>query len=129
MQSKKNLKESILKEYNMTYIDWLGYETTRFELHHIKKRENGGLLVRDNIAPLGKIDHRYIHIIEYKDLEMYLYLNTMLKIINQQGYMPTTAQLKAIDSVFKQFEREHSGDYNSKGEILIKEQYTKRIKL
>lgn len=116
--------------YDMDKTDWLGYEildSERLDFHHITKREDGGKKIIANGAVLNNYDHKYLHIVEYKDLEMYLYLNAILRIINNQGHMPTTAQLKAIDSVLKEFEREHCSDVNAKGEYLIKERYTRRL--
>ena len=64
-----------------------------------------------------------------KDIEIYSYINNMLKTINSQMYMPTRQQLLAIDSVFRQFEREYCGKKTAKGNELIKEEYTKRLKI
>lgn len=58
---------------------------------------------------------------------MYIYLNNILKEINNQGYMPIYRQYKAIDSILRQFEIEHCSDRTKKGKLLIKEEYTKRL--
>lgn len=116
----------------MSNIDWMGYELKKgniFNYHHIIKKEHGGLLTINNGAILcgGTSSHQYLHIIEYKDFELYVYLNNILQNINSQREMPSRQQLLAIDSILRQFEREHSGDRTSKGKVLIKEEYTRRI--
>lgn len=118
--------------WNMTDIDWLGYQLNKeqkFIFHHIHKREHGGKVELNNGAILcgGVNSHQYLHIIECKDYELFVYLNNMLKTINNQREMPNKQQLLAIDNIFKQFEREYCGYRNSRGELLIKEEYTKRL--
>ena len=92
--------------------------------HHIQKKEHGGPFTFDNGALLrGDTSHEYLHIIEYKDLDMYLYINNILKQINDQQARPTKQQLLAIRDVLLQFEREHDTETNSKGRLLIKQRY------
>lgn len=56
---------------------------------------------------------------------MYFYINNLLRVINDQRYKPTIAQLKAIKSILEQFEKEHCSDRTSKGKLLIKDEYIK----
>ena len=115
--------------WNMEDTDWLGYKLQKkdyFSFHHIKPKRDGGKARIDNGAILTSISHPYIHLIESKDIELYIYINNMLKSINDQRQMPTKQQLLAIDSILKQFEKEHSADITNKGCYLIKEEYTKR---
>lgn len=126
----KEVTRNLYINFNMRDMDWLGYKIYRkndLDFHHIKKREDGGKFTYSNGAVLNHMDHGYLHIIEYKDLDMYVYLNMILKQINEQGYMPTKQQLIAINFVLEQFEREHCSDYNCKGQPLIKEEYTRRL--
>lgn len=126
----KKITQRMYESYKMKEVDWLGYEIhslSSLDAHHIIKKADGGLYREDNIAILNNHDHRYLHIIESKDLELYAYLNIILKKINEQGKMSSINQLLAINSILEQFEREYSGTYNSKGEPLIKEEYTKRL--
>lgn len=125
----KKIKITMINAYKMDKMDWMGYYLVGndiFTYHHIKKKENGGLLTFNNGAILTSIAHPYLHVIEYKDLDMYKYINLILQNINYQGYMPTLEQLRIIDNVLKQFEREHSGEINHKGRYLIKEEYVSR---
>lgn len=125
----RNITKEMVKIWKMEDVDWLGYQVDRqksFEFHHLVKREHFGKLEINNGAVLG-YSHKYLHIIEYKDLDMYIYLNNILKNINNQRCMPNTQQLLAIDSVLRMFEREHCSDTNAKGRLIIKEEYTKRL--
>ncbi len=120
----------LIEAFQPTSLDWMGYEfrnIRELNFHHIQKKEHGGKYSFDNGALLcGDTAHQYIHVIEYKDLDMYLYINALLKGVNTQGYRPTKNQLLAIKSVLEQFEREHSGDRTNKGKPLIKPKYVER---
>jgi hypothetical protein len=114
----------------MDNMDWMGYKLTRKNFptfHHLVKKCDGGSLSIENGAVLGKNDHTYLHIIEYKDYEMYLYINNILKEINNQRYMPTYNQICDIDDTLYLFEKEHCSDTNKKGELIIKPEYTRRL--
>lgn len=123
----KGLTRAMAKEYRTRGNDWMGYtiqSINQLSYHHIQKKEDGGPFTWDNGALLRRdTAHEYLHIIEYKDLEMYDYINGILKQINTQGYQPTREELIAIRNVLLSFEREHCSDRNSKGKILIKSKY------
>lgn len=123
----KPVTHEMIRIYHPKDIDWMGYELRSIKdltYHHIIKRENGGLLTLDNGALLrGDTAHEYLHIIECKDLDMYIYINNLLKNINTQGYNPTKRQLLAIRAILEQFEREHCSDRTSKGRPLIRTKY------
>ena len=105
--------------------DWMNYRIVRKDMtaHHIVKKEDGGLLRIDNIAPLMDVSHSYLHIIEYKDIETYNAINKIFKYVNHQGYEPTLEQREIVEYLLREFERVHRSDRNSKGERLIKEKY------
>lgn len=123
----KELTRAMAKEYRTRGNDWMGYtiqSINQLSYHHIQKKEDGGPFTWDNGALLRRdTAHEYLHIIEYKDLEIYDYINGILKQINTQGYKPTREELIAIRNVLLSFEREHCSDRNSKGKILIKSKY------
>ena len=129
----KRVTREMIQIWNVKNFDWLGYELKKgdyLSYHHIvPKRDNGKMSVDNGALLSGKISHPYIHLIEAKDIEIYSYINNMLKTINNQRYMPTRQQLLAIDSVFRQFEREYCGKKTAKGNELIIEEYTKRLKI
>lgn len=123
----KQLTRDMIKIYKPKGIDWMGYKLNTVQdltYHHIVKKEHGGLFTFDNGALLrGDTGHEYLHIIENKDLDIYIYINNILKEINTQQYRPTKEQLLLIKNVLLQFEREHCSDRNSKGKQLIKTKY------
>ena len=108
----------------------MGYQLMKgeeFTFHHILKKEHGGDYGLKNGAILcGKTAHPYIHIVEQRDLDIFIFINKVLKQINNQGHVPDINQLKRINDVLKIFEREHQGEITSKGKILIKDEYTER---
>lgn len=126
----KKITIQMINIYKITNIDFMGYklmEKDTYDFHHIHKKEHGGKYSLDNGAVLcHSSSHRYLHTIEHKDLDMYVYINKILKDINNQGYLPTKEQLLLIFDCLDRFEKEYSGAVNSKGKPLIKEEYTKR---
>ena len=70
--------------------------------------------------------HRYLHLIESKDIEAYIVINKIFKIVNEQGYEPTYGQRQMIEYILREFETYHREDKNSKGKVLIKDEYLKR---
>lgn len=124
------IKRQLIEIYKPKGIDWMGYDINSvrdLSYHHIEKKEDGGLVTLDNGALLhGDTSHPYLHLIESKDFDMYLYINNLLKNVNTQGYAPTKRQLLAVRAILEQFEREHCSDTNSKGRQLIKTKYIER---
>lgn len=123
----KTITRELIYLYRPRHIDWMGYELRSINdltYHHIQKRADGGNLTLDNGALLrGDTAHEYLHIIENKDLDMYVYINNLLKNVNTQGYAPTKRQLLAVRAILEQFEREHCSDKTSKGKPLIRTKY------
>ena len=119
--------KTLINIYNMKDVDWMGYKLQeRFSYHHIVKRCHGGERTFNNGAVLYLSSHSYLHTIEYYDLDKYLFINKILKDINNQRTMPTMEQLKQIDYILREFEKEHDGETSTRGKILIKEEYKKR---
>ena len=125
----KKITREMLKIYKpYSNMDWMNYKIVRKDMtaHHIVKKEKGGLLRIDNIAPLMNVAHNYLHIIEYKDMETYNAINKMFKYVNSQKYEPTLEQRQIIEYFLQQFEKNHIEDVNAKGELLIKRKYMDR---
>jgi hypothetical protein len=116
--------------YRIRHYDFMGYTfrtLNDLSYHHILKECDGGLKTLDNGALLVKdTAHPYLHLIEERDYDMYVYINKILKSINSQHDSPTKAQLEAIREVLLEFEEEHKNDINSKGRKLIKQEYLDR---
>jgi hypothetical protein len=120
--------ETLIMVYKMQDIDWLGYKLNEnFTYHHLIKKCDGGKRIFNNGAVLYETSHSYLHRIEYYDFEKYVYINNILKEVNNQRYMTTIEQLMKIDYVLKQFEEEHKNYISNRGKVLIKEKYKKRI--
>lgn len=123
----KAVTRELIRIYNQRKIDWMGYDIRTINdltYHHIQKKEHGGPFTLKNGALLrGNTSHEYLHIIESRDLDMYKYINNVLRAINDQGYKPTKEQLLRIRDVLLQFEREHDRDLNSQGKLLIRKKY------
>lgn len=115
--------------YRIRHYDFMGYNirnVSDLSYHHIKKDCDGGPKTIENGALLAKnTAHPYLHVIEDRDLDMYIYINKILKIINEQKSPPTKAQLIAIRNVLLQFEDEHRKEVNTAGKLLIKQRYIK----
>ena len=124
----KRITKELIKIYKPLDICWLGYKLTpsNATYHHILKKEYGGKEIISNGALLAENAHKYLHIIEYKEIEIYHALNEMLKIINKQGHAPTQEQYRIINCLFLMFEEKHIKDKTSKNKILIKHQYLER---
>lgn len=121
------------KLYNIyipnTKLDWMNYKIDKkadLTFHHIVKKEHGGKATIDNGALLTHNAHNYLHVIEFKDIETYNYINKMFEIINRQLSEPNEDQRFVIEYLLREFEKKHRYDVNKKGRSLIKEEWLKR---
>lgn len=125
----KPITKLMIDKYNIRKIDWMGFKVSKenpYNYHHcFKKRCHGGKETIENGAILTKTGHEYLHIIESRDIELYNYINNVLKQINEQGFMPLKRQLLAINYLLEIFEKEHFRDKTKKGKTLIKDKYIK----
>lgn len=119
-----NIKRIMINLWKMDTMDWLGYDNLeRYSFHHLVKKCDGGEQVINNGAILHQSSHQYLHTIEYYDLERYIYLNTILKAINEQRVMPSINQLENIKQALKVFQNEYEGKLNAKDKPIIKKEY------
>lgn len=81
---------------------------------------NGSLLVRNT-------GHDYAHIIERIDPDVFYALTSEMVDMNVKGFLDPE-NLRYIDDILCSFEREHCGERTKKGKMLIKEEYTRRVK-
>lgn len=131
----REITKLMIREFNIKQLgyDFMGYslqKDDKYNFHHlIIPRRYGGQYERWNGAILcSKTSHPYIHIIENKDCEMYCYLTAQLIDMNIKGHLDIN-NLRKIHELLETFERHYSGCRTSKGKVLIKEEYTKRVKL
>lgn len=114
----------MIKSWNMSTMDWLGYDNLeKYSFHHIKKKCNGGKQIITNGAVLHISSHSYLHTIENYDLDRYIFLNTILKAVNEQNTMPSIEQLEQIKLVLKAFQNEYEGKLSSRDKPIIKKEY------
>ena len=121
-----NIVKYMIKEWNMNTMDWLGYDNyERYSYHHIVKKCDGGnkLPLLTNGAILHINSHSYLHTIENYDLDRYIFLNTILKAINEQKTMPSIEQLKQIKLVLLAFQNEYESKLSSRDKPIIKKEY------
>lgn len=82
---------------------------------------NGAILRQDT-------SHDYLHLIEAKDYEIFLAITSEMIDENVKGYLDID-NLRRINDLLKEFEREHCHDRGKKGKLLIKDAYYRRMKL
>lgn len=109
-------------------LDWMNYHLVKEEItiHHIKKRCDGGKKEISNLALLMPTSHQYLHLIEWADIDTYMELNGLFKVINMQQKEPTLMQRGVIEDILMRFEDEHRWDKDRDGNIIIKRKYLKR---
>ena len=125
----KQITKLMVNMYNLKGIDFAGYKVSKdnpYTYHHLIKRCNFGKKTIENGAILTKNAHEYLHIVETRTLELYVYINNVLKQINEQGHEPLLRQILAIDYLLKLFEKDHINDVSSKNKRLIKSEYLRR---
>lgn len=124
----KQITKDMIKIYNLKDYDFMGYRLIKSQAtyHHLIKKEHQGKETINNGSVLMPISHNYLHIIEYKEFEIFDAINKIMKICNKKGVVEVS-DLKIINELLKMFEEEHRLDKTSKGKILIKHQYLDRI--
>lgn len=125
----KNISKRMLKIYEpISNLDWMNYHLVKEEitLHHIKKKCDGGKKEMSNLALLMPTGHQYLHLIECIDIDVYLELNALFKVINMQQKEPTLMQRGVIEDILMSFEEQHRWEKDRDGNLLIKRKYLKR---
>ena len=119
-------------------FDFMGYEFKKechLSFHHamIPKRvckelhmedegyfwENGAILKQDTA-------HNYLHTIEDLNPDMYCEINSELIDENIKGYIDME-NIRYIDDILRQFEKEYSGKRDINGYPIVKDAYLKRL--
>ena len=119
-------------------VDFMGYEVNKMNtlsFHHlIVPRRNckaaglGEGYIWWNGAILNQsTSHDYLHLIEAKDYDMFLAITSEMIDENAKGYLDRENLLRIRD-VLEQFEREHCSDRGKKGNLLIKDNYLRRVR-
>lgn len=126
----KQITREMLKIYQpLSNLDWMNYRIYRksdLTFHHIIKKCDGGKESIWNGALLIPDAHQYLHLIECKDIDIYIAINKLFSFVNKQGYEPTWEQREIIEYLLCEFERVHANDISSKGKLLIQQKYYHR---
>ena len=130
----KRITKLMINEFKIKKLgyDFMGYSLQKndiYTFHHlIIPRRNGGKMERCNGSVLcGETSHPYLHLIEAKDLDMFCGITSEMIDMNIKGYLDIE-NLRYIDDILCQFEKEHCSDRGKKGKLLIREEYTRRNK-
>lgn len=129
----REVTKLMINEFKIKQLgyDFMGYSLQKgdiYTFHHlIVPNRNGGAYARWNGAILFSTPHQYLHVIESKDYDKFCYLTSEMIDMNIKGYLDVE-NLRNIDDVLTQFEREYSGARTRKGKVLIKEEYTRRVR-
>lgn len=124
----KEITREMIKIYKLKEFDFMGYKLIKRDAtyHHLVKKENGGKETIENGAVLMPNSHQYLHLIEYKEYDIYYAVNEIMKICNKKGFVEID-DLKIISQLLKMFEEEHIKDENSKGRRLIRTKFLDRL--
>lgn len=129
----KEVTKLMIDEFKIKELgfDFMGYHLQKgdiYTFHHlIVPNRNGGPIARWNGAILFSTPHQFLNVIEAKDMDAFCYITSQMIDMNVKGYLDIE-NLRNIDDVLCQFEREHCSDRTKKGKMLIKEEYTRRAK-
>lgn len=136
----REITREMIKEYRLMKLgyDFMGYEIKDrqdLSFHHlIVPRRNckalglGGGYLKWNGSILNQnTSHDYLHLIEAKDLDMFIAITSEMIDQNIKGRLDIE-NLRRIRDILECFEREHSSDRGKKGKVLIKQEYMRRRK-
>lgn len=126
------ITKEMLKIYKpISNLDWMNYKLVKKDVtrHHIIKKEDGGKLEINNLALLMPIPHQYLHLIECKDIDTYIAINKIFKVINNQQHEPNKDQREIIEYLLQDFEYHNRNERNSKGKLIIQKKYKDRVYL
>ena len=124
------VKDLMINTYCVNGIDFMGYKLQKgenFTYHHIVKREHGGGKNLKNGAILTKQAHKYLHIVEYKEHDIYIAINSLFKIINRSKKPPTKEMYMLINELLEMFEEKHMNDLTAKKRELIQKSFLNRV--
>ena len=119
-----NILQLMIRIWGMNTMDWMGYDNLeRYSFHHLTKKCDGGEKIISNGGVLHQNSHSYLHTIEYYDPDKYIFINNILRQVNEQKCMTTKEQLEQIRYVLKEFQNEYEGKTSSRDKPIIKLEY------
>lgn len=121
----------MINQYKMRDIDFMGYSFSHnnASYHHliVPKRLNGPATVGNGAILNGDTSHPYLHLIENYDYDIFSLISSEMIDQNLKRRIDDE-NLRKIDDLLNNFEREYCGLSNGEGRQLIKEQFTIRMK-
>ena len=122
----KPITDLMIRHFDLKDRDFMGYRFNKnnASYHHliIPKRLNGPETLTNGAILNSKTSHPYLHIIENVDSDMFYFITSEMIDMNIKGYLDLD-NLRRIDDVLCQFEKEHYSDTTKKGKKLIKDIY------
>lgn len=112
---------------NKLKFDFMGFAFNKpdeLSYHHliIPRRYNGPTTIENGAILKQATAHNYLHTIERYDLDMFSAITSEMIDENIKGYLDME-NIKAIDDILNNFEREYLGKRTKKGHLLIKPEY------
>jgi len=127
----RNITRLMIDEYNLKDIDFMGYKFRKSEasFHHliVPARNNGKETIENGAVLNANTSHPYLHLIECFDYDKFLAITNEMIEENMLGRIDSNC-LKRIDEILREFEKENKNRRTSKGKMLIKEEFTRRIR-
>lgn len=136
----REITKIMIKKYalNKLKYDFMGYEFNKeseLSFHHliiprrrcsIEKIPFCGYVMWNGAILKQSTSHDYLHgCIERYDPEMFYAITSEMVDENLKGHLDME-NIKAIDDILYQFEKEYCGARTKHGDPLIKEEYTRR---
>ena len=128
--TKLMINEFKIKELGYDFMSYSLKKGDIYTFHHliIPNRKNGPYERWNGAILCGKSSHPYLHIIEAYDYDRFTDITSEMIDMNIKGYLDIN-NLRYINDILCSFEREYANKRTRKGKILIREEYTKRVKL
>ena len=136
----REITEKMIKNFKIMELgfDFMAYNVDKkssLSFHHLiiphresqKYKIGEGYLYWNGAILRQNTSHDYLHLIETIDYDMFMAITSEMIDENIKGYLDIT-NLRYINDVLCQFEREHCSDMSKKGKLLIKDDYLKRRK-
>lgn len=125
----KSITREMIKVYNIKKVgcDFMGYtfkSTESLSFHHliVPVRKGGKEFIQNGAVLNGLTSHPYLHLIEFKDPEIFYRITSEMIDENIKGKIDIE-NLKHIRDLLLYFEKEHADDTTKKGKRLIKWEY------
>lgn len=128
--TKLMINEFKIKELGYDFMSYSLKKGDIYTFHHliIPNRKNGPYARWNGAILCGKSSHPYLHTIEVYDYDRFTDITSEMIDMNIKGYLDIN-NLRYINDILCSFEREYANKRTRKGKILIREEYTKRVKL